>query len=138
MAEFLAVDEKKRKSCKVCKMLIDPSAFQQGLSVFVASAADCENCEVAKATPLPENEIILDIYYSLPANYDGMTGLRVITADDIYKTMMLLEIPRDLWCDYFNRVTFYHNKTSAAMARRQNLESSKSKDRSKGKMEEVR
>jgi len=118
MAEWYSVEEKEHKSCKMCNMLTDPNAFQQGLSVFVASAADCDKCEVAKAFPLPSNEDILFLYASLPLNFDGMTGLRVVTASDIRVALEVLEIPQDLRSDYFGRLAYYHSKGVEAAAKR--------------------
>ena len=125
MAGIFAIEESKRKNCKMCSTFVDPSAFQQGLTVFVESANKCEDCEVAKANPLPSNEEILFIYASLPTNWDGMTGLRIVTADDIYKTMELLEIPEELWCDYFQRITHYHNASSKVSVKRTEAEQKK-------------
>lgn len=121
-AEWFSVDEEKRKSCKMCNAFIDPSAFQQGLTVFVESANKCDDCVVAKALPIPENEMVLFIYSSLPANYDGMTGIRKVTANDIYTTMKMLEIPEELWCDYFSRISFYHDVASRASLKRMEAE----------------
>ena len=109
----------------MCSTLVDPSAFQQGLTVFAESANKCEDCEVTKALPIPENEIILFIYASLPANYDGISGIRKVTADDIYTTMKMLEIPEKLWCDYFSRVSFYHGMASEASMKRMEAEQKK-------------
>lgn len=106
MAGWLARGSK--KNCEKCKELTKIDSFPAGVNVRIV--LDCENCEVLKSQPIPENEIIFDLYSALPANYDGLSGLKIISASDIKFLFELYNIPHELWEDYYNRLIFYHSQ----------------------------
>ena len=133
MAEWLARDEDEagRKDCKLCKTLANIDSYESGAQVFVGGLFDCENCIVAKSVPIPDNDIILDIYTSLPQNFDGMTGFKILTSQDIINILRVFEVDESLWYDYYNRLAYFHE--CIVNARSKKFDSKKKKDNKKVK-----
>ena len=70
---------------------------------------DCSKCEVALAQPILENENIVSLYMALPPNYDGFSGLRIVSAKDIEFILKVYGVPRELWDEYYTKMVLLHN-----------------------------
>jgi len=70
---------------------------------------DCENCYVNTCRPIEDNEIILELYDQLPFVFDGMTGIRIVSAADVKFVFEIFDISRDLWDDLYQRIMYYQN-----------------------------
>lgn len=95
------------------------SSFPAGSQVRVAELGDCENCEVMRAQPSDDNEIILDAYVSLPANYDGWSGNKVIRYDEVIQVFEMLRMSPERYDDYYKRLMFFHERLITARAKEQ-------------------
>ena len=104
------------RSCEDCKRLGNPDNFVKGSRVKIFEALDCEHCEVRKYQPIAENEDIMELYDILPNNYDAF-GIRMINVSDIKSMLELLDIPRELWDDIYQRLVFYHNEIIKAVSK---------------------
>jgi len=99
-----------KKNCKDCKKLANPDSFQKGVRVRIAGVMDCENCEVTKSQPIESNENIIELYNALPENYDGFSGLRIISATDIKFVLELWDVSEGLWDGYYTRLLYFHTE----------------------------
>lgn len=101
---------KSKKNCDDCKRLRNPDNFAKGSAVKIFEAFDCDNCEVKKAQPIPENENILDLYNSLPHNYDGYTGLRILDVNAIQFLFKVFDVGEDIQDDYYKKLIYLHGE----------------------------
>jgi len=91
-----------RKTCKQCRQLQDPKAFEDGAQVKIAGVGDCKNCEVMKNSPITRNENIIALYNALPREGG-------VTVKDMHALFEIYEVPQELWFDYYQRLLFLHN-----------------------------
>lgn len=91
-----------RKTCKQCRQLQDPKAFEDGAQVRIAGIGDCKNCEVMKNSPIERNENIVALYNALPREGG-------VTVRDMHSLFEIYEVPQELWFDYYQRLLFLHN-----------------------------
>jgi len=105
---------KSKKNCDDCKRLRDPDSFAKGSTVKIFEAFDCDNCEVKKGQPIPENENILDLYNSLPHNYDGYTGLRILDVNAIQFLFKVFDVDENIQDDYYMRLVYLHGEIVTA------------------------
>ena len=100
------------KDCKECQRLRSPENFAQGTQVWIKEVQEdaCEECEVMKAQPMVENELAVDLYRSLPRNYDGMSGLQIVTSSDIRFVFRLYDVPEIFWEENYNKILFLWDK----------------------------
>jgi len=102
--------KKSKKNCEDCKRLRDPESFAKGSAVKIFEAFDCEKCEVKKGQPIPENENILELYNSIPHNYDGYTGLRILDVNAIKFLFEIFDVGKDIQDDYYRKLVFLHGE----------------------------
>lgn len=117
-----------RKTCKQCRKLQDPKAFEDGAQVKIAGIGDCKNCEVMKNSPIGRNENIVALYNALPSEGG-------VTVRDMHALFEIYEIPKELWFDYYQRLLFLHNtivETKSKLYKKE-AEEKKAVDKWKGK-----
>jgi len=83
----------------------------------IGELEDCSKCPVALSQPIEGNDVILDLYEKMPQNFDGTTGLRVITAMDVLTVFRLFHVRRKLWDDYYMRLMHFHGCLRDAVAK---------------------
>lgn len=105
---------KSKKNCDDCKRMRDPDSFAKGSAVKIFEAFDCDKCEVKKAQPIPDNENILDLYNSLPHNYDGYTGLRIFDVSAVKFLFNIFDVDEDVQDDYYMRLVYLHGEIVTA------------------------
>ena len=88
----------------------DASSFLAGAQVHIEGLGDCTTCEITLAQPNADNEIILELWDSLPKNYDGWSGNLVISVDDVTKMFELLGIPKQYWDNYYLRLVHFQEE----------------------------
>lgn len=106
-----------KKNCEQCEKLANPDNYPKGARVRIVEAFDCENCEVMEYQPIEENQNIVDLYDALPQNYEGSSGLRQVSATDIRFILELFEVSKDLWYDYYQKITYFHGELVQASLR---------------------
>lgn len=92
----------------------DPDSFARGSAVKIFEAFDCDKCEVKKGQPIPENENILELYNSLPHNYDGYTGLRILDVTAIKFLFDVFDVDKDVKDDYYRKLVYLHGEIVTA------------------------
>jgi len=102
--------KKSKKNCDDCKRLRDPESFAKGSAVKIFEAFDCEECEVKKGQPIPENENILELYNSIPHNYDGYTGLRILDVNAIKFLFEVFDVGKNIQDDYYRKLVYLHGE----------------------------
>jgi len=90
-------------------LLKTPSSFAKGSRVRLKELGDCKNCEVTLAEPLPCNEIILEIYGLIPS-WDGWSGNKNFSVQDIISLFKVFGISKNLWDEYYSKVLFFHQE----------------------------
>lgn len=108
MAEWGA--KRVKKTCEQCEKLANSVNFPKGVRARIAGVYECDTCEVTKHQPLPENENIVTLYNALPQNFDGYSGIRLISATDIKFVLELFEVYEDLWSDYYQKLLYFHSQ----------------------------
>jgi hypothetical protein len=103
----------KRKDCDKCVMLKTPSSFAKGSRVRLKELGDCKTCEVTLAEPLPCNQIILEIYGLIP-NWDGISGNKDFSVQDIISLFKMFGISKNLWDEYYQKLVFFHQEYVSA------------------------
>ena len=111
--------EKHTKSCEQCDKLGNPDNFPKGVRARIKGVYDCEDCEVMKSQPIPENENAVALFEALPKVYDGMSGLQNITASDIKFVFEVWDVPEELYFDYYQKIVFLHLETIRAKLKAQ-------------------
>jgi len=106
--------KKSKKNCEDCKRLRDPDSFAKGVAARIFEAFDCDNCEVKKAQPLEANENILELYNSIPHNYDGYTGLRILDVNAIKFLFEVFDVGKNIQDDYYRKLVYLHGEIVAA------------------------
>lgn len=101
---------KTKKNCKDCKRLRDPDSFAKGSAVKIFEISDCEKCEVKKAQPILENENVIDLYNSIPHNYDGYTGLRILDVNAIKFLFEVYDVDKNMQDDYYKKLVYFHGE----------------------------
>lgn len=97
-----------KKNCEDCEKLDNPDSFAKGVRAKIAGVFDCENCVVTEHLPIQENENIVILYNSLPQNYEGHTGIRIISTADIRFVLEIFSVPEELWDDYYQKILYFH------------------------------
>jgi len=110
------------KSCEQCEKLANPDNFPKGVRVRIEGVYDCENCEVFKSQPMPENENVVELYNALPKVYDGMSGMQIITASDIKFVFEVYDVHKDLYFDYYQKIVYLHSGIIEARSKVQEKE----------------
>jgi hypothetical protein len=96
------------KTCKWCEQVSDPDSFEAGARVMIEGAGDCEHCEYWNARPLPENENVISLYESLPKNFEGFSGFRIISVSDIAAIFDFYQVDLRLREEYYEKILFFH------------------------------
>ena len=91
-------------------MLASPESFLAGAVVYIDGLGDCANCEVTHSQPSLDNEVILELYDLLPKNYDGFTGMLMLSVVDVTGAFEVLGVPRARWDDYYMRLMYFHEE----------------------------
>lgn len=99
-----------QRDCKTCEKLADRDNYPKGARVKIVEAYDCDNCEVVKYQPIAENQNVVELYEALPQNYDGYSGLRQVSANDVRFILELFEVDKDLWYDYYQKIIYFHGE----------------------------
>ena len=106
-------------------MMRDSSAFEAGVYIEIKNVENCDDCEVTRAQPAFDNEVIFDLYFLLPDNFDGFTGFKIITLSDIIELFKMFDVHQDLWDDYYMRLMYFHE---ALITKKSKYLESKQKD----------
>jgi len=130
--------KKSKKNCDDCRRLRDPESFAKGSAVKIFEAFDCEKCEVKKGQPVPENENILELYNSLPHNYDGYTGLRILDVNAIKFLFEIFDVGKDIQDDYYRKLVFLHGEIVDASEKVREQEAKKKEAERKWREEKSR
>jgi len=107
------------RTCEECEKLGNKENLPKGARARFSGVYDCENCEIWEYVPLPENEVVLELYDLLPENYSG-AGARLVSASDIGLIFRIFDIPEELQEDYYRKLIFLHNQVIQAFYEAQN------------------
>ena len=110
MAE--AWGENFEKRCEDCKALSDPNSFARGANVRYEP--DCSKCEVVLKQPIEANLNIIELYNILPANFEGFSGLRQMSATDISFLFDLYKVNKEKRYDYYQRLVYLQSQIIVA------------------------
>jgi len=114
------------KTCEWCEQVNNPESFEAGAQAMIGDAGDCEHCEYWNARPIPENENVLFLYESLPKNYDGFSGIRLISASDIFTVFNFYGVVDELREEYYQKILFFHETlVGKILNEREKMESKK-------------
>lgn len=118
----------KKKDCETCMRLRSPKSFSKGTNIRLPELENCEECEVTLSQPLPENEIILEMYADIPC-YDSMAGLKTFSISDITNLFRLHSIPEVLHEECFNKIVFFHQEYMVGRAEARDKEEKTKKNK---------
>jgi hypothetical protein len=111
VAEFWAkqsVEGKHAKDCDWCDNMANPDSFAPGTTVYIAEVYDCEHCEYWNSRLLPENENAIELYRSAPRNFEGWSGIRIISSSDIRFVFEIYGVPECLRDEYYWKILYFH------------------------------
>ena len=111
----------------------DPDSFAKGSAVKIFEAFDCDKCEVKKGQPISENENILELYNSLPYNYDGYTGLRILDVTAIQFLFEIFDVDKNVKDDYYRKLVYLHGEIVTANEKVRKQEEEKAEQNRKWK-----
>lgn len=126
------------RDCEKCERLANPENYPKGAQVKIVEAFDCNTCEVTKYQPTLENENILELYNSLPQNYDGYSGLRILDANAVKFLFELFDVPRELQDSYYLRLIYLHGEVVEASSKARNKEIKRKEDIRKWKAKKLK